>query len=44
MYTYNRDSCQKKSGKNLPIAVTSDIGHGMDSKGIVIGQEIHLKE
>lgn len=26
----------------LPIAVTKDIGHGTNSKAIVIGQEIHL--
>lgn len=31
-------------GKDLPIVVTRDIGHGTDSKGIIIGQEIYLKE
>lgn len=31
-------------GKDLPIVVTSDIGHGTDSKAIIIGQEIYLKE
>ncbi len=31
------------AGKNLPIAVTEDIGHGTDSKGIVIGRELSLK-
>lgn len=30
------------AGNELPIAVTKDIGHGTDSKAIVIGQEIHL--
>ena len=30
--------------KELPIAVTKDIGHGMDSKGIMIGRELHLRE
>lgn len=32
-----------KAGKDLPIAVTKEIGHGTDSKGIVIGQEIYLE-
>ena len=32
-----------KAGKDLPIAVTKEIGHGTDSKGIVIGQEICLE-
>ena len=32
-----------KAGKDLPIAVTKEIGHGSDSKGIVIGQEICLE-
>ena len=31
-------------GKDLPIAVTRDIGHGTDSKGIVIGEKIRLCE
>ena len=30
------------AGKDLPIAVTGDIGHGTDSKGIVIGRELCL--
>ena len=30
-------------GENMPIAVTGEIGHGTDSKGIVIGQEICLE-
>lgn len=30
------------AGKDLPIAVTGDIGHGTDSKGIVIGRELYL--
>lgn len=31
------------AGKELPIAVTKKIGHGTDSKGIVIGRELTLK-
>ncbi|MBE5882951.1 MAG: LD-carboxypeptidase [Lachnospiraceae bacterium] len=31
-------------GKDLPIVVTRNIGHGIDSKGIIIGQEIYLEE
>ena len=30
-------------GENMPIAVTGEIGHGTDSKGIVIGEEICLE-
>lgn len=30
-------------GENMPIAVTKEIGHGTDSKGIVVGQEICLE-
>lgn len=30
------------AGKDLPIAVTGDIGHGTDSKGIIIGRELYL--
>lgn len=30
------------AGKELPIAVTRKIGHGTDSKGIVIGRELNL--
>lgn len=30
------------AGKDLPIAVTKDIGHGTDSKGIIIGRELYL--
>lgn len=30
------------TGKNLPIAVTGDIGHGTDSKGSVIGRELYF--
>ena len=32
------------AGKELPIAITRDIGHGTDSKGILIGEEIFLGE
>ena len=28
--------------KNLPLVKTNDIGHGTNSKAIVIGQEIHI--
>lgn len=31
------------AGKDIPIAVTRNIGHGIDSKGIMIGQELYLK-
>ncbi|MBD5462409.1 MAG: hypothetical protein HDR24_05035 [Lachnospiraceae bacterium] len=30
---------KKFAGKDLPIAVTRDIGHGTDAKGIWIGRE-----
>ena len=33
---------KKIVGKDLPIAITSDIGHGTNSKGIIIGQEINF--
>ena len=33
---------QKFAGKTLPIAITKEIGHGTNSKGIVIGQRLHL--
>ena len=32
------------AGKYVPIAVTKDIGHGTDSKAIIIGKELHLSE
>lgn len=32
------------AGKDVPIAVTKDIGHGTDSKAIIIGKELHLSE
>lgn len=32
------------AGKELPIAVTDEIGHGVDSKGIVIGKEIRMNK
>ena len=35
---------KKIAGKDMPIAVTRNIGHGTDSKAIVIGQEICLRE
>ena len=31
-------------GEELPIAVTRDIGHGTDSKGIIIGEELRFEE
>lgn len=33
---------KKFAGKDLPIAVTKAIGHGTNSKGIIIGKELHL--
>ena len=30
-------------GDKLPIAMTKEIGHGTDSKAIVIGKEYNLK-
>lgn len=33
---------QRYVSRNLPIAVTREIGHGTDAKGIVIGQEMCL--
>ena len=35
---------KKIVGEDLPIAVTREIGHGTDSKAIVIGQELCLEE
>ena len=35
---------QKVAGKDLPIAVPKEIGHGTDAKGIVIGQEMYFRE
>jgi muramoyltetrapeptide carboxypeptidase LdcA involved in peptidoglycan recycling len=34
---------KKIVGKDLPIVITSDIGHGTNSKGIIIGQELYLE-
>lgn len=34
---------KKMVSENLPIAVTGEIGHGTDSKAIVIGQELCLR-
>lgn len=34
----------KIAGKDLPIAVTRDIGHGADAKAIVIGRELSLSQ
>ena len=33
---------QRIVGKDLPIALTRDIGHGTDSKAIVIGEEMKI--
>lgn len=38
------DLVKKIVSKELPIAVTGDIGHGTDSKAIMIGQEIYLEK
>lgn len=35
---------QRFVGEEMPLAVTRDIGHGVDSKGIVIGEAIHLQK
>lgn len=35
---------KKMVREDLPIAVTEDIGHGTDSKAILIGQEVALRE
>lgn len=35
---------QRIVGKELPIAVTRDIGHGTDAKAIVIGEKIELRK
>lgn len=35
---------KKFAGEKLPIAVTKDIGHGTDAKGILIGRELFLSE
>lgn len=32
------------AGKELPIAVTADIGHGTDAKAILIGQKQRMEE
>ena len=40
MITLVKEVC----GQNIPIAKTSEIGHGDDSKAIVIGREIELSE
>lgn len=34
---------RKFAGKDLPVAVTNQIGHGTDSKGIWIGEELELQ-
>lgn len=36
------DLLRKYVPKDMPIAVTGDIGHGKDAKGILIGREIRL--
>lgn len=30
------------AGRDMPIAVTKNIGHGMDAKAVIIGQELYL--
>lgn len=30
------------AGSDLPIAITKDIGHGTDAKGIIIGRELEI--
>lgn len=36
------DLVKQYAGVNMPIAVTDEIGHGVNSKGIIIGKEIDL--
>ncbi|MDE6435040.1 MAG: LD-carboxypeptidase [Lachnospiraceae bacterium] len=31
-------------GKDLPVAVTKEIGHGTDAKAVMIGEKIHLEQ
>lgn len=38
------DLVKQYAGENIPIAITDEIGHGVNSKGIVIGKEIYLKK
>ena len=38
------DLVKRYAGKNIPIACTFEIGHGTDSKAIIIGKELQLKE
>lgn len=33
---------RETAGRDIPIAATGDIGHGMDAKAIIIGQELYL--
>lgn len=33
---------KRYAGKELPVAITEEIGHGMDSKGIIIGKELQI--
>lgn len=33
---------KRAAGKDIPIAVTGEIGHGMDAKAIMIGKGMHL--
>ncbi len=35
---------KEMAGGDLPIAVTGDIGHGTDAKGIIIGRKVYLEE
>ncbi|MEE0859720.1 MAG: S66 peptidase family protein [Acutalibacteraceae bacterium] len=35
---------QNFAGKDLPIAITSNIGHSTNSKAIAIGKELHIKQ
>lgn len=38
------DLVKQYVGETIPIAVTNEIGHGVNSKGIVIGKEIYLNK
>lgn len=37
------DLVKQYAGDGLPIVKTDDIGHGVDSKGIILGKELCLE-
>ena len=42
-YIYEREGVFGGSAMDMPIAVTREVGHGTNSKAIIIGGEMHLK-